>query len=158
MLWAQSTTEDYIRADPKKSKEQQQSEGLVDAEWNSTWIVTHVHRWRTISAIYIRLNTTIRLESSCVPPVNTVQHGGLIDSLISVQFSSIPWPIGSSGGTWRTTQQRSLSSLFLQEAVTSSFGVGRDVHSLMLSIQHFLCRPRRTRWREGFFWRGCRGV
>ena len=25
----------------------------------------------------------------------------------------------------------------------SSSGMGRDVHSLMLSIQHFLCRPRR---------------
>ena len=32
---------------------------------------------------------------------------------------------------------------FLQEALVSSFGVGKDVHSLTLSIQHFLCRPRR---------------
>ena len=32
---------------------------------------------------------------------------------------------------------------FLQEASVSSSGIGRDVHSLMLSIQHFLCRPRR---------------
>ena len=32
---------------------------------------------------------------------------------------------------------------FLQEALVSRSGMGRDVHSLMLSIQHFLCRPRR---------------
>ena len=32
---------------------------------------------------------------------------------------------------------------FLQEALVSSSSMGRDVHSLMLSIQHFLCRPRR---------------
>ena len=28
---------------------------------------------------------------------------------------------------------------FLQEAFASSSGVDRDVHCLMLSIQHFLC-------------------
>ena len=32
---------------------------------------------------------------------------------------------------------------FLLEALVSSSGTGRDVHSLMLSIQHFLCRSRR---------------
>ena len=31
----------------------------------------------------------------------------------------------------------------LQEAVVSSFGMGRDVHSLLFSIQHFLCQPQR---------------
>ena len=29
------------------------------------------------------------------------------------------------------------------EALVSSSGMSKDVHSLMLSIQHFLCRPRR---------------
>ena len=32
---------------------------------------------------------------------------------------------------------------FLQEALVSSSVVGGDVHSLMFSTQHFLCRPRR---------------
>ena len=32
---------------------------------------------------------------------------------------------------------------FLQEAPVSSFGMGMDVHSLMMSIQHFLRRRRR---------------
>ena len=31
---------------------------------------------------------------------------------------------------------------FLQEALVSRFGKGGDVHSLMMSIKHFLCRPR----------------
>ena len=50
---------------------------------------------------------------------------------------------------------------FLQEALVSSSSMGRDVHSLMLSIQHFLCRPRRRSpskvpWRmvlERMWWR-----
>ena len=31
----------------------------------------------------------------------------------------------------------------LQEALVSCSGLGKDVHSLMLSIQHFLGRPQR---------------
>ena len=34
------------------------------------------------------------------------------------------------------------SSLFLREALVGRSGMGRDVHSLMMSIQHFLCRPQ----------------
>ena len=51
-----------------------------------------------------------------------------------IQFSSVPWLIGMSEG-----QKRSSSS---QEALVSSSGMGRGVHSLMLSIQHFLHWPR----------------
>ena len=40
-------------------------------------------------------------------------------------------------------QQKSSSSFFLQEALVSSSSMGSDVHSLTLSIQHFLCRQRR---------------
>ena len=50
---------------------------------------------------------------------------------------------------------------FLQEALVSSSGMGRDVHSLMLSKQHFLCRhgvAHPPRCPEGWFWRGCLGV
>ena len=36
-----------------------------------------------------------------------------------------------------------LSQSFLQEAPESSSGMGRDVYPLILSIQHFFCRPRR---------------
>ena len=48
---------------------------------------------------------------------------------------------------------------FLQEALVNSSAMGRDVISLLLSIQHFLCRPRRRTtlkvpWR--IVWGGCR--
>ena len=33
---------------------------------------------------------------------------------------------------------------FLQEAIVNSFRMGRDVQSLMLSIQHFLCPPSKV--------------
>ena len=45
---------------------------------------------------------------------------------------------------------------FLQEAPVSSSGMGRDVHSLMFFIQHFLCRPRRPGCLEGSG--ECRGM
>ena len=31
---------------------------------------------------------------------------------------------------------------FVQEAIASSSGSGRDVHAITLSTRHFLCRPR----------------
>ena len=70
-------------------------------------------------------------------------------------------------GRWKDTMDDSAEILFqsfLQEALVSSPGMGRDVHSLMLSILHFLCRlwcrpPRKTPRRMVFFWGGgCRGV
>ena len=57
------------------------------------------------------------------------------------QFRSVPWPTGLSGGTWGTIQQRSSSSPFCRRPLWAVSGTGRDVHSLILSIQHFLCRP-----------------
>ena len=46
-------------------------------------------------------------------------------------------------GDMRDDSAEILFQSFLQEALVSSSGMGRDVHSLMLPIQHFLCRPRR---------------
>ena len=59
-----------------------------------------------------------------------------------VQFSSVPWPIASSGDM-RDVSEEILFQSFLQEALRSSSGMGRDVHSFMLSIDRFLCRLRR---------------
>ena len=50
--------------------------------------------------------------------------------------------IGSSGGM-RDDSAEILISSYLQEALVSTSGMVRDVHSLKLFIQHFLCRPRR---------------
>ena len=43
----------------------------------------------------------------------------------------------------RNASTEILFQSFLQKAIVRSSGKGRDVHSLMLSIRHFLCRPRR---------------
>ena len=59
---------------------------------------------------------------------------------------------GGGGGDTRDDSAEILFQSFLQEALLSSSG--RDVHSLMLSIQHLLCRPRRrlpSNCLEGWF-------
>ena len=58
-------------------------------------------------------------------------------------------------GDMRDDSAGTLFQSFLQEALMSSSGMGRKFHSLMLSIQHFLCRPRRyppskVPWMMGF--------
>ena len=60
-----------------------------------------------------------------------------------VQFSSVPWQIGSSGGHDGRFSRDSLPA-FLQRANVIRSGMGRVVHSLVLSIQLFLCRPTCT--------------
>ena len=61
----------------------------------------------------------------------------------------------------REDSAENLFQSFLQVALVCSSGMGRDVHSLMLSIQHFLFRPQRRQpstvsWRmvsEKLSWR-----
>ena len=65
-----------------------------------------------------------------------------------VQFSSVQsfgrfgcrW---GGGGGMKDDSAEILFRSFLQEALVSSSGMGKDVHSVLLSIQHFLCRPQR---------------
>ena len=55
----------------------------------------------------------------------------------SVQFSPLTdWVVW---GDMRDDSAEILFQCFLQTALVSSSGTGRGVHSLMLSIQHFLC-------------------
>ena len=58
----------------------------------------------------------------------------------SVQFSSVPRPLRSSSDVRDYSTEIFLQS-FLRAIIVSSSGMRRDVHSLMLSIQNFLCRP-----------------
>ena len=60
------------------------------------------------------------------------------------EFSSVQ-SLNRSGrqGDVRDDSAEILFQSFLLEALVCSSGIGRDVHSLMLIIQHFLCRPRR---------------
>ena len=50
--------------------------------------------------------------------------------------------LGRRGDT-RDDSAEILFQSFLREAIVSNSGMGRNVYSLRLSIQHFLCRPRR---------------
>ena len=57
------------------------------------------------------------------------------------QFSSVLWLIGSSGR--HEFSGDPLPVFFsLKEAIVSSSGMESNVHSLMLSMHHFLCWPR----------------
>ena len=62
----------------------------------------------------------------------------------NVEYSSVQSldRLGRRGNT-RDDSAEILFQSFLQEALVSSSGMGRDVHMWMLSIRHFLCRPRR---------------
>ena len=57
-----------------------------------------------------------------------------------VQFSPLTsWVIMGGGGYSRDNSAEIPFQSFLQDTLVSSSGMGRDVHSLMMSIQHFLC-------------------
>ena len=69
------------------------------------------------------------------------------------------WVVGGGGDEGRFS--RHPIPVFSARALESSCAIGGDVHSLMLSIQHFLCDhgvAHPPRCPEGWFWRGCRGV
>ena len=56
-------------------------------------------------------------------------------------MSSVPWPTGVLGDM-RDDSTKILFQSSLHKTLVSSSGMGRGVHSLMLSIQHFLYRTR----------------
>ena len=66
--------------------------------------------------------------------------------LIFNTFSSVQFAVQlGCRGNMTDDSAEILFQSFLQEALLSSSGMGRDVHSLMLSIQHFICLPRGCR-------------
>ena len=70
-------------------------------------------------------------------PVCSVQFSLLTDLVVCVC-------VGGGGGGTRDDSTGILSQSFLQEALVSSSGMGSDVHSLMLSIQHSDRLPNHT--------------
>ena len=67
-----------------------------------------------------------------VSVISSVQSGTLTDSVV-----------GGGGGDMTDDSADILFQSFLQQAVVSTSGMGRAVHFLTMSIQHFLCRPQR---------------
>ena len=64
---------------------------------------------------------------------------------VAVQFSPLTdWVIGK---TWLNDSAQILFQSCLQEAIVSSSGMGQDIHSIVLSIQHFLSKAP---WRMVF--------
>ena len=59
-----------------------------------------------------------------------------------IQLSSVPWPSGSLGEHERWFSRDPLPIFSVEGSCVNSSCMGRDVHSLMLSIQHFLCQPQ----------------
>ena len=67
-----------------------------------------------------------------------------ISPTLKYEFSSVQFldRLGRRGDREGDSAEILLQS-FLQKALVGSSSMGRDVHTLMLSIQHFLCRPQR---------------
>ena len=86
----------------------------VKEENHNSWILVLCHNW----------------------PLN--MRAGVFSSVQTSPLTN--WVVEA---TWPTIQQRFPSSTFLHEALVSSSGMGRDVHALIVSVQHLLCRPRR---------------
>ena len=94
----------------------------------------------------------------CMTYFTILQSFNLVRSAHN-QFSSVQpldWVVGGLDRRF----SRFSSNSFCRKPLCTLQACG-DVHSLMLSIQHFLCRPwhrHSQRCPEGLFWRGCRGV
>ena len=85
----------------------------------------------------MRLDVRVETSDAGATSLNPEQMPGRGSS---VQFSPVTdWVIE---GDMRDDSVDILFQSFLQDALVSSSGMGRDVHSLILSIQHFLYRPR----------------
>ena len=85
--------------------------------------------------------TTYTLDVNCF----TAQQVAVYEPCTIVyEFSSVQFldQLGHQG-YMRDNSAETLFHSFLQEALVSSSGMGRDIHSLMLSIQHFLYQPQR---------------
>ena len=76
-------------------------------------------------------------------PETMPSHAAMIrQKTVTTYFSSVQSndQLGPRGDM-RADSVKILIQYFLQNAFVSSSGMGRDVHSLLLSIQHFLCQP-----------------
>ena len=92
--------------------------------------------------ILLELIRSTQKQTSTLDRVHHIQIFSIknISLYMSLHFSSLVVLV--IGGTCDSAEIFFQS--FLQEAVVSSSNMGWDVHSLMLSIQCFLCRPLST--------------
>ena len=95
-----------------------------------------LHRSKTTGAP--RLCSEVNLVHSIFTPQAKKSH----TRTTFLSFSSFQYldRLGPRGDMSDDSAEIILQS-FLQEAIVNSSGMGREVHSLTLSIQHFLCPP-----------------
>ena len=81
-----------------------------DLSWKMQFLINHKQRntafKKTLS------HHGIKKHGTCALKYKSGFSFLAICSWSFTQFNSVPWPIGSLGGTWRTIQQRSSSNLF----------------------------------------------
>ena len=113
---------------------------------------TEIHKTGHRSVYYVLCDKTCRMwpTTSCFPQIFHHQQENT-----KHQFNSVPWPIQSLRGHEGRFSREILFQSFLQEALVSSSGIGREVHSLILSIQTFplltMALPGPPRCPEGWF-------
>ena len=113
-------------------------------------LFTNEEHKQIISSTHVGLihditNTDCRAQigspHGCVLFANSKRR--FLNTYTIVQFSSVPWPIGWSGEHEGRFSRDPLQVFPAILWFVSDPGMGRDVHSLMVFIQHFLYRPRR---------------
>ena len=88
------------------------------------------------------IDLTTETAFTGLPTVSeVVSFSGIVLTTETAPFQSLD-ELGCPGDM-RVDSAEILFQSFLQEALVSSYSMCRDVHSLMLSNQHFLSRPRR---------------
>ena len=85
---------------------------------------------RGVDDIYLSALAKLMGIPSCITTIQSLKWMGLREST--------KW----GGGEGRDSAEIVFQT-FMQKAIASSSGTSMDVHSLMVSTQHFLCRPRR---------------
>ena len=101
---------------------------------NNVFGFSDVGVWWTVCSAWVMDEWWVRCFVSDVDVWWTVYF-------ISNWCRSVLLVVGGGGGGMRDDSAKILFRYFLWEALVNSFGRGRDVHSLMLLIQHFLCQP-----------------
>ena len=99
--------------------------------------MTGKYQLRSNLAICIHLNIGFRLKSSSIPPVNTMQHGGLFESLWEhsygrqgLQLSAKPSINESSGRGWKALCELGLC-----------VPTGQDVNNVNIALCSFISAP-----------------
>ena len=103
---------------------------MIGYWWAKTSMRIIIHRW--LGHTY--LASLWRITMATQPTKNAIWNPRLLQSCDR---------LGRRGDMTNDSAEILFQSFLPREAIVSSSGMNRDVHSFMLAIQHVLCRPRR---------------